>query len=199
MIKRPAIILLILLALVIGGYFLIKNRPGEEEEVTPTTTTAMLIQESEHGNLTLLEITDNSTGTAIGLKRFSDGKWFIIAPIEMPADQGEVTAAETQIFALKVLSSLESTSDFSAFGLSTPAYVISLTFEDGTEQSILVGTKTPTSSGYYVQEDGKVYVVSTYSLDGILGLVNSPPYLATPTPSPSDTPSTDTSTPSQNP
>ncbi len=194
MVKRPAIILLIILALVIGGYFLIKNQPGKDAEATPTATSAMLIREEEHGNLTLLKITDNSTGSAIELKRFSDGNWSIVAPLEASADQGTVTAAETQLFALKTLTNLETAADFSVFGLSTPSYIISMNFEDGAEATIQIGAKTPTGSGYYVQRDGKVYVISTSSIDAILGLVNNPPYLATPTPSPE--PPTPTPSPS---
>jgi hypothetical protein len=209
MVKRPAIILLIILALAIGSYFLIKNRPAQETEATPTATSAMLLQENEHGNLTLLKITDNSSDSAIELKRFSDGNWSIVAPQEASADQGMVTAAETQLFALRILTSLETAADFSVFGLSTPAYIITMKFEDGVEQTIQIGATTPTGSGYYVQKDGKVYVINTYSLNAILGLVNNPPYLATLTPSPEPTstpspvetpiPETATNTPTQNP
>jgi hypothetical protein len=196
MVKRPAIILLIILALVIGGYFIIKNRSGAADEALPTATPAsMLVQESEHGNLTLLEIKDNSTGDAIQLKRFSDGNWSIVEPYEGAADQGTITAAETQLFALKILSSLETAADFSVLGLSKPSYIISLNFADGSEETIQVGAVTPTGSGYYVQRNGKVYVISTYSIDAILGLVNNPPYLATLTPSPQ--PPTSTPLPSE--
>ncbi len=199
MVKRPTIILLIVLALAIGGYFLVKSQTGKEAEATPTAETAMLLQKETHGNLTLLEIVDNMNGNSIKLKRFSDGKWAILLPYEAAANQGTVTAAETQIFALKIQSNLEPVGDFSVFGLSTPSYAISLNFEDGAGQAILVGAKNPTGSGYFVQKDGKVYVISTYSIDAILGLLNNPPYLATLTPSPLATPAPETSTPSQNP
>lgn len=196
MVKRPAIILLVILALVIGGYFLIKNRSNEANEAQPTATPAsMLIQENEHGNLTLLEIKDNTTSTTLQLKRFSDGNWTIVAPYEGAADQGKVTAAETQLFALKIMSSLETAADFSVLGLSTPGYIISLTFVDGAEETIQVGAVTPTGSGYYVQRNGKVYVISTYSIDAILGLLDNPPYLAPQTPAAESTTSTPTQTP----
>jgi len=183
MVKRPAIILLIILALVIGGYIILKDRSSETDEALSTATPAsMLFQESEHGNLTLLGIKDNATGDTLQLKRFSDGNWIIVAPYESAADQGTVTAAETQLFALKILSSMETAADFSALGLSTPSYIISLTFVDGSEETIQVGAVTPTGSGYYVQRNGKVYVISTYSIDAILGMLATPPYLATQTP-----------------
>jgi len=53
------------------------------------------------------------------------------------------------------------------------------------ERNVKIGVITPTESGYYVQNtDDETVIVSKSSVDALLGLLNNPPYLETPTPSP---------------
>ena len=197
MIKRPAVILLVIIAIVLTSYVLIKKRGAAEIAITPTVTESMLLRSDEHGNMIHIEMVDNTTRIMIGLKLFSDGKWIITEPTEAPADQGLVTAVETQLFAFRILTYLETAPDFSAIGLSAPLYTITIQFEDGSEQVIQVGDKTPTNSGYYLLLNGKVFVGNTSSIDSVLGLLKNPPYQVTPTPNPPDssiTPSLETPT-----
>ena len=70
-------------------------------------------------------------------------------------------------------------------GLTDPEYNILVKFTSGVERNVKIGVITPTESGYYVQNtDGETVIVSKSSVDALLGLLNNPPYLETPTPSP---------------
>jgi hypothetical protein len=70
-------------------------------------------------------------------------------------------------------------------GLREPDYVLTVKFSNGTERSTHIGVVTPSESGYYVQDSsgGDVFIISKSSVDALLGLLNTPPYLETPTPS----------------
>lgn len=184
MVKRPAILLLILLAVVVCAYLILRGKPGEDSKILATPTTTSLLEKDVHGNLVELSVEDLTTGGKIGLKRFSDGKWIITEPEEGPADQGKVTAAETQLLSLSILNTMETGADLSTFGLTSPSFVISMLFEDGTDQALQIGNKTPTNSGYYVEKDGKVHVVAIYAVEPLLNLVKTPPLPPTPTSTP---------------
>jgi hypothetical protein len=71
-------------------------------------------------------------------------------------------------------------------GLKEPAYILTVKFSNGTERSAHIGVVTPSESGYYVQDSsgGNVLIISKSSVDALLGLLNAPPYLESPTPSP---------------
>ena len=76
--------------------------------------------------------------------------------------------------------------DLELVGLKGLEYILTVKFKSGTERTVKIGVVTPTESGYYVQDTagGDVMIISKSSVDALLGLLNDPPYLETPTPSP---------------
>jgi hypothetical protein len=174
MIKRSTWILLAVLALSIGAYFYLKTHPLQlsTSTPTPTATESSFLITKENDTLTKVVITD-AQGNTFQMGRDSSGNWVITKPKSAAADQSQAEAAETQLYALKVV-----------IGLNPPAYTISLEFSGNRQQVLEVGGLTPTSSGYYIQLEGKVYVVSQYSIDAVVKLLQNPPYLATLTPVP---------------
>jgi len=193
MIKRSTWILLAVLVLVIGAYFYLKAHPLQSSTSTPTPTTTessfLIIKEDD--TLTKVVITD-AQGNSLQMGRDATGNWAIMVgqsptimqPELAAADQSQAEAAENQLFALKVVTTLETSPSPDVIGLNPPAYTISLEFSGNRQQVLEVGALTPTSSGYYVQLDDKVYVVSQYSMDAVVKLLQNPPYQATPTPVP---------------
>jgi hypothetical protein len=85
-----------------------------------------------------------------------------------------------------VRQSLEHPGDLADFGLAQPQAQVTVIMVDGTSRSLDVGSLDPTGSVYYVRlaEGGTVDMVSRYSLDDLLGLIQDPPY-----PAPTATPS----------
>jgi hypothetical protein len=185
MIKRSTWILLTVLALFIGAYFYLKAHPLQfsTSTPTPTATESSYLITKDNDTLTKVVITD-AQGNTFQMGRDAAGNWAITKPKSAVADQSQAEAAETQLFALKVVTTLETSPSPDVIGLNPPAYTISLEFSRNRQQVLEVGGLTPTSSGYYIQLAGKVYVVSQYSIDAVVELLQNPPYLATPTPVP---------------
>jgi hypothetical protein len=189
MVKRPTLILLFVLALAIGAYFLIKNHPLESTTATPTALGNTFLVTDADGVLQSLRISDNQ-GHTVQLLRDPSKVWMLGAPTSGEADQALAGAAETQVGALRIVTTLETAPDLSIVKLDTPVYTMELTFDSGIQHKLEVGDLTPTGSGYYVRyDDGKVYVISQSGIDSLLNLLNAPPYPATATPAATETPS----------
>jgi hypothetical protein len=193
MIKRSTWVLLVILALVIGAYFFINNQSSKGKMLTPTATPGSFLITQAQGVLQSLHIVD-AKGDAFQMQRDLSKSWVITAPSSGAADQGLAGAAETQVGALSIVTTINPPADMSALGLAVPAYTLDLGFVNGTTHRIEVGMLTPTGSGYYVRFDGgKIYVVAKSGIDSLVNLLASPPFPATATPVPS--PETVTTTP----
>ncbi len=183
MVKRPTWILLVILALLIGVYFLIKNHSLKSAESTPTPSGNDFLVTQSDGVLQSLRISDQK-GDNFQMQRDLSKTWVITAPTSSVADQGLAGAAETQVGALSIVTTLVAPPVLGDVGLGTPAYTIELGFVNGASHKIEVGNLTPTSSGYYVRYDGgEIYVISQSGIDPLLKMLIAPPYPATETPS----------------
>jgi len=186
MIKRPTWILLVILMLVIVAYFVVKNRAS----ATSTEPTRVglgndyLITQAD-GILQSLRISDNQT-RIVQLQRDFNGRWILTLPAPGAADQSLAGAAETQIAALRIVTTLDDQLNLEEAGLDFPSYTIELTFVSGLTHVIEVGALTPTKSGYYISFDaGSLYIVSQSGIDALENLLTAPPFAPTETPSPS--------------
>jgi hypothetical protein len=200
MIKRPTWILLFVFALVLVVYFVVKNRistPPGSTTPTPTGNNYLIIPAD--GTLRVLRITDAKV-QVFQMQRETGGAWIVTDPKSGTADQSLAGAAETQVGALRIITSLNNQLNLGDAGLSSPSDTIELTFTNGIKHIIQVGSLTPTGSGYYVRFDnGNLYVVSQAGIDSLLNLLTAPPFPATETPNPTlqrtPTPTTFTVTP----
>jgi hypothetical protein len=184
MIKRSTWILLAVFGLAIGAYFYLKAHPFKSSTPatpSPTTSETQFLINTTDEVLSTLNIVD-AQGNSVQLERDASGNWTITQPKSSTADQSQAEAAETQLYALKVTTTLETSPSAEVLGLNPAAYTITLVFSSGRQQVLEVGGLTPTNSGYYVRLENKVYVISQTSLDALLQLMQNPPYSATPTP-----------------
>jgi hypothetical protein len=199
MIKRPTWILLVILVLAVGAYFFIENRPSKINASTPTATAGSFLITQAQGVLQSLHIVDNK-GDTFQMQRDLSKAWVVTAPSSGPADQGLAGAAETQVGALSIVTTLNTPPTLSDIGLAVPADTIDLVFVNGTSHTMEIGNLTPTSSGYYVRFDGgKIYVIEKSGIDSLLNLLTNPPFPPTPTspptPETTGTPTSGISTP----
>lgn len=184
MIKRPTWIALILLVLALGGYFFLKSRPLKSGTPTPTAAGSSFLLPAGGPKLESIRINNQHNQVSM-IERDSSGSWNVSLPVPAPADQAAAEAAETQVGALSIVTKLDTTPPESAMGLDSPADVIQLVYLDGSQHTIEVGSKTPTSSGYYVRFDHKgLYVISVDGIDPLLQMLDNPPYVPTATPIP---------------
>ena len=207
--RQSTVIYLVLFLIVIGAYYYLNNREQSADialTLEPTTEVSYLFT-AEDGLPTSIRI-ESKTGEIVEVARNAENAWMVILPSEATADQASAEAAASQVTTMQILDRLPDI-DPEIVGLTEPEYNIVVKFTSGVERNVKIGVITPTESGYYVQNiDGKTVIVSKSSVDALLGLLNNPPYLETPTPSPialtetpitptqeADTPSNETPTP----
>jgi hypothetical protein len=183
MIKRSTWILLIILALVLVVYFVMKNQTSTTDaSTTPTAGVNTFLITPSDGTLQVLRITD-AQDHIFQMQRDTSGTWVVTLPSPGTADLALAGAAETQVGALRIVTTLDSSLNLADAGLSTPVDTIELTFVNNLKHVIQVGNLTPTGSGYYVRFDaGNLFVVSQAGIDALLKLLTAPPFPATETP-----------------
>jgi hypothetical protein len=187
MIRRSTVVYIVILFALAGVWYYMNNREEPIAEATPTPEAVEELQylfTTTDGVVTALHISAN-TGEVVEVARNADNAWEVIMPIEAVADQASAEAAASQVSGMRILDSVKDI-DLDLVGINDPAYILTVTFNTGLERKIKIGVVTPTESGYYVQDQagGDVMIISKSSLDALLGLLTSPPYLETPTPSP---------------
>lgn len=203
MIRRSTVVYIVLLLVLVGAYYYLNNReqPADIEltaEPGITEVAERYLFTPEEGIPTSIRI-ESRAGEIVEVARGTDGAWELMQPAEGPADQAAAEAAASQVTAIRVLDTVPDV-DLSIVGLNDPEYVLTAAFTDGGERTVDVGVITPTESGYYVRDTtDQIVIVSRSSIDALLGLLTTPPYLETPTPAAvtleASTPSSESATP----
>ena len=200
MIRRSTVVYIVVLIAMVGAYFYLKNRDQAEPDVAatlePTQEVAYLFTE-DSGVPSSIRI-EAQTGEIIELARDAENAWVLTQPFEAKADQASSEATASQVTTMRVLDRIPEM-DLEVVGLEVPAYTITIRFTGNQERTLNIGVITPSENGYYVQDasNKEVMIVSRSAVDALLGLLVTPPYLETPTPSP--LPATETPVPSLTP
>ena len=183
--RRPTVIYLLLFLVLIGAYYYLNNRAQPADialTVEPAAEVSYLFT-AEDGVPTSIRI-ESKVGDTVEVARNAENAWALILPIKATADQGLAEAAASQVTTMQILDRLPDI-DPEIVGLTDPEYILMVKFTGDVERNVKIGVITPTESGYYVQNvDGETVIVSKSSVDALLGLLNNPPYLETPTSSP---------------
>ncbi len=183
-------ITVLVLAGLIGFAVWLNKRPATPDANGTPTSSVSYVFTDQDGRPTSIEVKP-AEGNSVRVARNSANAWALELPEAAAADQGSVEAAATSVTTLRILNSqVNGAPDI--FGLDKPAYTITVRFTGGSVHVLEVGDKTPTNNGYYVRLDNqKMMIVSLDGIDSLLTLVQSPPYLSTPTPTalpPTETP-----------
>lgn len=197
MIRRTTWIVLAVFLAVLAAAIYIQRQPPEPEDAQATAVvTQPNLLPVTYSEISSLRLEETATGEAVELALDEEGVWQLLEPPAGLADPTEVESILTTLTTLRVQTSLEPAASLAIFGLAQPAYRLSLTTTAGEEVVLLVGDITPTSSGYYVQvNEQPPQVVSKFSLDSFLGILDEPPAQPTPTPGPEELQGEGTPTP----
>jgi hypothetical protein len=185
MIRTSTVVYVILLLVLVGAYFYLRTRSEQPADIELTVEPGAEVSylfSAEQGTPSRIRIEAN-TGETVELARDTSNAWVLTQPGEATANQAAAEAAATQVTSMSILDTVPDV-DPGVVGLDNPAYI--LTVELGsTAQTVEVGLLTPTESGYYVRDPaGQVIIVSRNAIDALVGLLENPPYLETPTPVP---------------
>ena len=155
-----------LLAIVGGGIWWSNKKQGATPAKSPTDTSTKLltIPADQFQEIRIKKLTETQD------LKLVDGKWRIVEPKPLAADQDSVTSMVTSLSALTADKTIDDNpADLSSFGLTTPTLDITITKKDGKTAGVLVGDATPTNSGNYAKlsDSPKVYTIASYVKTGL--------------------------------
>lgn len=166
--KPTGLLIAVALLAVLGGAIWWSNKKQAAtpaKSATDTSSKLLTIPADQFQEIRIKKL----TGETQDLK-LVDGKWRIVEPKAMAADQDAVTSMVTSLSALTADKTIEdNATDLKAYGLDIPTLDITITKKDGKTAGVVVGDATPTNSGNYAKLPGspKVYTIATYVKTGL--------------------------------
>ena len=186
MVRRSTWILIVVLLGLLGVTFLLQKQKASQSEAPATPSSSVPVFGVAAGEPSAIRV-ENASGDSVEIVRAPEGIWEVKVPMVAEADQAAAEAAATQVGALRSLSTVSLAP--AVIGLDRPAYAMTFTFAKGETHKLLIGAQTPIQDGYYGQVDGAtIQVVDKNGVDALIGLIQAPPYLPTPTPAASARP-----------
>lgn len=187
--KTTWIIVLIFAVLLAAVFFWQRSQDEKAAEATPDGSEAaagdqyLFDVKGEVAGLRIEHVSDK----AVDLAKDETGQWTLTGVSPSPLDSAAMDSVIGDLAVLSVVSSLQNPPPLEDLGLNPPSYRILVTLRDGDQLIASVGKVTPTGSGLYVLSgDRRVLIVSEYSLQSLLDLVDNPPYPPTPYPLPAE-------------
>jgi hypothetical protein len=161
--KRWTLIAVVaVLALVVGGYFALKLRP--RPAARPSESAGVELNRVDAAKLAKITLT-RPGGTLVAEQ--AGGAWKVNYPYPVTLDKGNVDDLVSTFADLTAERLIEqSPADLAPFGLAPPKAVASIVMTDGTEKTFLLGDKTPSGTGYYLQVKGTPAVYSVWLNQG---------------------------------
>jgi hypothetical protein len=186
MIRRSTLVLLVIFAAFVAGALFWQRSQDKKEAAEATATPGSQLLFHFKGNITGLRL-ERTSGGVLELDRDAQSAWKLIYPKADETDSAAVEAAVSQLISVPVISTLEEGPSMEAAGLTIPAYRLLINLDDGSQVVMNVGNVTPTGGGYYVlvSQQG-ISIVSKYSLEPFLKLMDNPPVKLPATPEPGD-------------
>ncbi|GAB4437908.1 MAG: hypothetical protein Kow00120_05340 [Anaerolineae bacterium] len=186
-----------------------QSQPAE----APATTPDYVFTGLDPAEVQLVRVARVEDGVATIIERNDADQWVISSTIyyrEAPAEDGTMQELLTdQVAAAQIARYLTTMStragfavardsaDLEAYGLAPePKYLVRFVMKDGTEHVLEVGGTNPQNNAYYVAVRGapEIRLALKSAVDGLIRIIEEPPYLAE-TPTPTLTPTaTDTPT-----
>jgi Domain of unknown function (DUF4340) len=166
--KPTGLLIAVAILAVLGGaiWYSNKKQASSSTAKSPTDTSAKLltIPADQFQEIRIKKPTETQD------LKLVDGKWRIIEPKPLAADQDTVTSMVTSLSALTADKTIDdNATDLSAYGLNAPGLDITITKKDGKTAGVLVGDPTPTNSGNYAKlaDSSKVYTIASYVKTGL--------------------------------
>jgi hypothetical protein len=195
---KRMIVALIFLTLAVGIIVLVNkvdlSTVGRGEATAAPTTAPQLFSVDPAAEVTRVQVKDNTTGSMVVIEK-KDGKWVILEAPEksdtgLGVDETRISNALTIMPSLMASRSMSGIEALATYGLGDEAKYTLTMLIGSKEYTLIIGSKNPGDTSYYVQLSGSsdVYLISTFSLDPVIELLSKPPYIQ-PTLDPNVTPS----------
>lgn len=198
MIRRNTWIVLVFFVILLAGT-LFWQRTKQQSEPTVTPTVALGNERLFNlGSVSVSGITiQDEQGNKAIYERSETGTWSMTYPTPQEIESFKLQTALTDLLSARILTPLDPGASLSNYGLQPAKYRLLMQLDNGKQITVDIGNPTSIESGYYVvtSDSETAYVVSKTNLDSALDLLASPPYLPTPTPEASETPTAPEVTP----
>lgn len=155
---KKLLLLVIVLAVLVGCYMLASKK----------TETTVVNEESGTYELTAKTADDISAiawtadDVSYSFTR-TDGVWYKTDNAEYPVAQDEVESLVSSLLDIKGNRKLENVTDISMYGLSEPAFTVTVTWSDGSTTVYQMGDEAPFGDSYYLKlddQDTTVYTIA---------------------------------------
>lgn len=157
------------LAVALGVGWWYSNRLEKEKEGKPPSDASPKLVDLADDQFKTVEIA-KAGSPAVKLERGGDGKWKIVAPEALAADQESVSGVTSTLggFSSDKLVE-EKASDLAQFGLTNPSLKVAIGSKDGKTRTVLIGDEAPASGGFYAKLDGdpRVFTIFSYNKSSI--------------------------------
>lgn len=156
---RSLVAAAVLLAALSAGVWWAKKHPQSTSSTTASTVKLVDIPADQVQQINIKK----KDGTGIELKR-TNGKWQIVAPEALSADQDAVSGLTSALAPLSADSVVaENRSAGSQYGLNNPSLTVTLDLKNGKKDTIQFGDDAPAGSLVYATADSgaKIYAVSS--------------------------------------
>jgi hypothetical protein len=163
---KGLLISVVLLAVLAGGVWY-SNRVEAKKAAkgTDTSTKILTIPDDQFQDIQIRKV----TGEVERLTR-EGGKWRIVEPKPLPADQDAVASMVTSLSSLNADKVIEDKADdLKPYGLADPTLTVDIKRKDGKTDKLLIGNDTPTGSGAYAKlaNDPRVFTIATFTKTGL--------------------------------
>lgn len=158
--RSGSTVLLLVIALALGGYlyFVESDRPVQDEDAKKRVFTY------DAAKINQIQI-KASSGEVTALRKGADSTWTIVEPVQARADRNNASDVVTNLANLEEQRVVdENATDLKAYGLAEPRIDVTFHVEGEKEpRRILLGEKTPSSSGVYAKfpASNRVFLVDT--------------------------------------
>ena len=174
--------LMVLLLAGLGAYvYFFESQPVDPNAGASSKPKVQLLS-LEKNKLQKLELDQNSPAQSVVLEN-KGGKWLFAGK---PADSSRIDTLLTELENWQAADTLEPSlapAHAADFGLEPPDLILRLSLSGGRQEVFKIGSKTPTSSGYYLlkQGDPALYLTYVNVPEDLRRLITQPPL---PTPAP---------------
>jgi len=183
---RNTLILVAIFVVLLGYVYFAEIRPGPAQEESDRIQ-VWALEAEEIESLTVTDNREDKTGRIV---KDEGGTWRVEEPSPDEADVSRVERLIEQVAEITARRAVEEVGDLSPFGLAEPLFTARVGLKGGREEVLQIGEQNPQGTATYVRRegDGTVYLVGTYVVNQLKGLITNPPFKPTPTPTRTPTP-----------
>lgn len=179
----PMLVLAGILAVLIIGTSVLsaaneKKAAEEAAELAASQNTSIML--AEYDASTTVSVSYSRAGEDFLTFNAVNGAWVYEADPEFPLNQQIVGSMASALASMAATRTVDEV-DKDAYGLTNPAYVITVEYSDGTSHVYSIGNYNSFTGGYYFTMDGDCYMISSglipyfdYALDDLLALDTIP-------------------------